>query len=186
MRKNTFKGQLFMVTKENVLKIADYTCSGYEISEHRGQLTLIINKENLLEFCNEIKNQSDTSFDMLLDITAIDWLRADYRFEVVYFLYSNKYKSRLRLKVPVAEPELTCPSVTSIWESANWYERETFDMYGVKFEGHPNLRRFYMPEDFVDPETGEPLHALRKDFPLMGIPDSLPLPPYPEKYGDVQ
>jgi NADH-quinone oxidoreductase subunit C len=59
-------------------------------------------------------------------------------------------------------------------------------MYGIKFEGHPGLRRFYMPEDFNDPETGEPLHPLRKDFPLMGVPDSLPLPPFPEKYGELQ
>lgn len=59
-------------------------------------------------------------------------------------------------------------------------------MYGVKFEGHPGLRRFYMPEDFNDPETGESLHPLRKDFPLMGIPGTLPLPPYPEKYGDTK
>ncbi|MGB9912422.1 MAG: NADH-quinone oxidoreductase subunit C, partial [Candidatus Kapaibacteriota bacterium] len=72
------------------------------------------------------------------------------------------------------------------YESANWYERETYDMYGIKFENHPDLRRFYMPEDFLDPETGEPLYPLRKDFPLMGIPGALPLPPYPERDGEVQ
>jgi NADH-quinone oxidoreductase subunit C len=122
---------------------------------------------------------------MLTDITAIDWLRRQKRFEVVYFLYSNKHKMRIRLKVPVEEKDCECPTVTDVWQSANWYERETYDMYGIKFLGHPNLRRFYMPEDFNDPETGEPLYPLRKDFPLMGIPGSLPLPPYPERDGEI-
>jgi NADH-quinone oxidoreductase subunit C len=76
--------------------------------------------------------------------------------------------------------------MTEVWESANWYERETYDMYGVKFIGHPNLRRFYMPEDYVDPITGEALYPLRKDFPLMGVPDALSLPPFPEKYGETK
>lgn len=157
-----------------------------ETYEHRGQLSIIIPDEYLVTIATELKTNSVTSFDMLLDITAIDWLDKDPRFEVVYFLYSNIYKSRVRIKVPVSESNPICPSITSVWESANWYERETWDMYGIKFEGHPNLRRFYMPEDYVDPETGDPIHPLRKDFPLMGIPDSLPLPPYPEKYGPLQ
>ena len=92
----------------------------------------------------------------------------------------------MRIKVPLPDSDENCPSVTSIWESANWYERETWDMYGIKFEGHPNLRRFYMPEDYNHPETSEPIHPLRKDIPLMGIPNSLPLPPYPERDGPVQ
>ncbi|MEM4260943.1 MAG: NADH-quinone oxidoreductase subunit C, partial [Candidatus Woesearchaeota archaeon] len=103
-----------------------------------------------------------------------------------YFLYSNKFKNRLRIKVPVDESDLNCPSVVSIWESANWYERETYDMYGIIFQGHPFLRRFYMPEDFKDPISGDPLYPLRKDFPLMGIPGSLPLPPYPERDGELK
>src|SRR5690606_18513739 len=96
-----------------------------------------------------------------------------------------KHTERLKLKVAVTEKDCTCPSVVPVWEAADWYEREAYDMYGVVFEGHPDLRRFYMPEDYHDPETGEPLYPLRKDFPLMGIPDSLPMPPYPEKYGPV-
>jgi len=82
-----------------------------------------------------------------------------------------KLNHRLRIKVALEGDYPVCPSVTSIWESANWYERETYDMYGIKFEGHPFLRRFYMTEDFKDPETKEPLYPLRKDFPLMGIPN---------------
>ena len=135
---------------------------------------------------NELKNNVSTKFDMLLDVTAIDYLSEKHLMEVVYFLYSNENKSRVRLKIQLNEKELSCQTVTSVWESANWYERETFDMYGVNFIGHPDLRRFYMPDDFTDPISGEAIHPLRKDFPLAGISDSLPLPPYPEKYGEIK
>jgi len=170
---------------ELILTVAKAICPDFEISEHRDQLSIIVDKEYINGLCFELKKNSETSFDMLIDITAIDWLRRKKRFEVVYFLYSNKYKMRLRLKVPIEEKDCECPTVTDIWQSANWYERETYDMYGIRFLGHPDLRRFYMPEDFVDPESGEPLYPLRKDFPLMGIPGSLPLPPYPERDGEI-
>lgn len=151
----------------------------------RNQLTLTVPKDKLVEVCKQLKTNPEMAFDMLIDTTAIDWLdKKDKRFEVVYFLYSNKYKSRVRIKTVIDENDCTCPSLTGVWQSANWYERETYDMYGIKFIGHPDLRRFYMPEDYVNPETGEPIYPLRKDFPLRGIPDSLPLPPYPEKYGE--
>lgn len=155
--------------------------------EHRNQISIIVPREEIVEVCRTLRDHPESQFDMLLDITAIDWLdkRAD-RFEIVYFLYSTKLKHRLRLKVAVSELDIHCPTMTDVWRSANWYERETFDMYGIIFDNHPRLRRFYMPEDYLDPETGEPLHPMRKDFPLMGIPDSLPLPPYPEKYGKVK
>ncbi len=156
-----------------------------EIYEHRQQTSFIIKKDELLKVCEELKTNPALKYDMLMDVTAIDWLKDENRFEVVYFLYSNEYKSRLRLKVPVDIHKCEIPSLTGIWDSANWYERETFDMYGIKFTGHPGLRRFYMPDDFTDPISGEPLYPLRKDFPLMGVPDSLPLPQYPEKYGEI-
>ncbi|TAL68793.1 MAG: NADH-quinone oxidoreductase subunit C [Bacteroidetes bacterium] len=174
------------LTKDTILKIVKPLCPEVGNYEHREQFTILIPKNKLLNVAKELRDNPETSFDMLIDITAIDWLKPQSRFEVVYFLYSNKFKIRLRIKVPVEEDDCTCPSVTGIWESATWYERETFDMYGIKFEGHPNLRRFYMPEDYVDKETGEPVYPLRKDYPLMGVPDTLPLPPYPEKYGELQ
>ncbi len=169
--------------KEKVLEIAKKIYSDIETYEHRNQIALLVPKDKLVELCQELRDNEETSFDMCLDITAIDWATKQNRFETVYFLYSNRNKARIRLRVKLDGEYPTCPSVTSIWRSANWYERETFDMYGIKFEGHPFLRRFYMPEDFADPDSGEPLYPLRKDFPLMGIPDSLPLPPYPEKHG---
>lgn len=154
----------------------------FEIYEHRNQLSVIIPKDKIIEVAEELKSNTDTAFDMLTDVTAIDWYdKKDKRFEVVCFLYSNKYKNRMRIKYALDEANPVGKSLTKVWESANWYERETWDMYGIKFEGHPGLRRFYMPEDFVDPVSGEPLHPLRKDFPLMGIENSLPLPPYPER-----
>lgn len=168
-----------------IIEFVRNICPDAEPIEFRNQLTIRVGKKQIVELASALKNSPEMSFDMLVDITAIDFLRKSERFEVVYFLYSNEYKSRLRLKCPVEEKQCSCPSVTSVWASANWYERETFDMYGIRFEGHPDLRRFYMPEDFNNPETGEPLYPLRKDFPLMGIPDSIPLPPYPEKFGEA-
>ncbi|MBI5323974.1 MAG: NADH-quinone oxidoreductase subunit C [Ignavibacteriae bacterium] len=175
-----------MALKDTVLNVVKEICPEVGTYEHREQLSLLVPKDKLLSVAKELRENPETSFDMLIDITAIDWLKSNNRFEVVYFLYSNKNKIRLRIKVPIEEENPECPSVTGIWESAAWYERETYDMYGIKFEGHPNLRRFYMPEDYVDKESGETVYPLRKDYPLMGVPDTLPLPPYPEKYGDLK
>jgi NADH-quinone oxidoreductase subunit C len=174
------------LTKDTILEVVREACPEHEIYEHRNQLSVIVPKEKIVETALALRNNPATSFELLIDVTAIDWLKKkEQRFEVVYILYSIKYAGRLRLKVPVSEKDCHCPTVTSVWEGANWYERETFDMYGIIFDGHPDLRRFYMPEDYVDPESGEPIYPLRKDFPLMGIPDSLSLPPYPEKYGEI-
>ena len=172
------------INKDKLLEIARKIESEADIKEHQGQISLSISKEKLIVITKEMKDHPELAFDMLIDVTAIDWLRKKNRFETVYFLYSNKFKNRLRLKVLLEGEEPHCPSIVGVWESANWYERETYDMYGVIFDGHPDLRRFYMPEDYCDPVSKEPIFPLRKDFPLMGIPDSLPLPPYPEKYGE--
>lgn len=174
------------IEKDTIIEVAKSVCPNLETYEHRDQLTLILPKEQLVEVAKELKNNPETSFEQLLDVTGIDWYEKKDRFNVVYILYSIKHAERLRLKIIIQEKDPVAPTLTNVWESANWYERETYDMYGIKFEGHPGLRRFYMPEDFTDPETKEPLHPMRKDFPLMGVPDSLPLPPFPEKYGELQ
>jgi NADH-quinone oxidoreductase subunit C len=172
---------------DTILEVVNNIVPDVETYTHRNQLSLIIPREKIVDVARELRDNPETAFDMLIDVTAIDWLkRKNPRFEVVYILYSLKYSVHLRLKVPVSEKSPHCPSVYSVWESADWYERETYDMYGIIFDNHPDMRRFYMPEDYVDPETGEPIYPLRKDFPLMGVPESLPLPPYPEKYGEVQ
>ncbi len=171
---------------DTVESIAKAICPGYKLVVFRNQYTLIVSPNKIIDLMIELRDNPETQFDMLIDVTAIDWYNTKrHRFEVVYFLYSLKNKARLRVNVPLLDNENpTCPTLVEVWESANWYERETYDMYGIKFEGHPDLRRFYMPEDFVDPETGEPFYPLRKDFPLMGVPGTLPLPPYPERDGE--
>jgi len=140
-----------------------------EISEFRGELTIVVKKEKIVDICKFLKEDPELTFDYLVDICGDDYYREKDRFAVVYNLWSLKNKFRLRLKVYVDEPDLVVPSVTSVWSAANWHERETFDMFGIKFSGHPDLRRIYMPEDFE-------YYPLRKDFPLQGIPGSIPLP----------
>lgn len=168
------------ITKETILDVLSTVAGVVQATEHAGNLTIVLDKQHLVDAARELRDNGRTQFNQLLDVTAIDWYdRKDPRFEVVYNLYSLPLNSRLLLKVGVEEQHPSCPTLTGIWESANWYERETYDMYGIIFSGHPDLRRFYMPEDFVDPQSGEPLYPLRKDFPVMGIANSLPMP---EKY----
>jgi NADH-quinone oxidoreductase subunit C len=137
--------------------------------EFRGSTSILVRKEDLVAVCEFLKSDPALAFAMAIDITAVDYDRPEDRFEVVYHLYSLQHTTYVRLKVRVDENDLTVPSVAGLWASANWHERETYDMFGIKFTGHPDLRRMYMPEEFE-------YHPLRKDFPLMGIPDSIPLP----------
>ena len=140
-----------------------------DAEEFRGMQTVVVRKEDLVPVCEFLKTDPALLFTMAVDITAVDRYRPEDRFEVVYHLYSIEHRTYLRVRVQVDESDLTVPTVSGVWAAANWHERETFDMFGIKFTGHPDLRRFYMPEDFE-------YHPLRKDFPLMGIPDSIPLP----------
>jgi NADH-quinone oxidoreductase subunit C len=141
----------------------------FEVSEYLDELTIKIPKEQIVKVCDFLKRDSDLEFLLCQDITAIDWAKRKNRFTVVYHIYSFKNNFRLRLKVDVDESDCTVDTVSSVWKGANWQERETYDMYGIKFNNHPDLRRMYMPEDFE-------YYPLRKDFPLMGIPESIPLP----------
>ena len=141
----------------------------FEVSEYLDELTIKLPKEQIVKVCEYLKNESDLEFLLCQDITAIDWSTRKNRFTVVYHIYSFKNNFRLRLKADVDESDCTIDTVSSVWKGANWQERETYDMYGIKFNNHPDLRRMYMPEDFE-------YYPLRKDFPLMGIPGSIPLP----------
>lgn len=140
-----------------------------DTTDFRNELTLSFDKNFIIPVCKFLKSNPELEFLFCTDITAIDWAARKNRFTVVYNLYSLKNNFRLRLKANVDESDCTIDSVTSVWKSANWQERETYDMYGIKFNNHPDLRRMYMPEEFE-------YHPLRKDFPLTGIPGSLPLP----------
>lgn len=141
----------------------------FESSEYRGELSIVIDKKNIVEVCSFLKTDPQLEFILCDDITAIDWARRKNRYTIVYHIFSLKNNFRLRLKADVDESDLTVDSVSSVWKTADWQERETYDMYGLTFNNHPDHRRMYMPEDFE-------YYPLRKDFPMMGIPGSLPLP----------
>ncbi len=125
----------------------------------RDQVILYIEPGKIREACRILKHEQ--GFVRLSGITALDWHPAEPRFEVVYQLHSIQHRARLRLKcrLPGEAPEID--SVTEIWRGANWYEREVFDLFGIGFRGHPNLKRLMMPEDWEG-------HPLRKDFPVHG------------------
>jgi NADH-quinone oxidoreductase subunit C len=132
-----------------------------EVTEAHGEVTLVVDREQIVDVCRWLKDEPDSRYDLLMDMGGVDYLGREPRFEVVYQLYSVPYNRRLRLKVRVAENDAIVPSVTSVWTTANWHEREAFDMLGIHFADHPDLRRIYMPDDY-------PGYPLRKDFPTLG------------------
>lgn len=132
-----------------------------EISEPWGQATIVLTPEAIVPVAEFLRDDPALGYTMLTDLCGVDrGLSADPRFEIVYHLYSMSHHRRLRLKIRVREGE-RAPTVTGVWPNANWYEREVYDLFGVEFEGHPDLRRLLMPEDW----DGYPL---RKDYPLRG------------------
>jgi NADH-quinone oxidoreductase subunit C len=133
-----------------------------EVVEAFGELTLVVPRGQIEAVCAHLKNAPGFEFDMLVDITGADrGPEEEPRFEVNYHLFSTKRYHRVRLKVLLDQEDTHVPTVTTVWRTANWHERETFDMFGVVFDGHPDLRRILLPDDFQG-------HALRKDFPLRG------------------
>jgi NADH-quinone oxidoreductase subunit C len=131
---------------------------------YRGELTVYISNEKFHDACAYLKETPEWAFDFCCDVTAVDYLLtgAEPRFENVVHLYSLTHHHRVRVKCPVEESDLKCASVVDLWPTANFHERETYDMYGIQYEGHPDLRRILMPDDWDG-------HPLRKDFPLGGI-----------------
>jgi len=131
-----------------------------EIVEFQGQVSVLIKKDKLLEIMNFLHKTPELYFDFLVDLCGVDYLgKKETRFEVVYHLLSIKYNKAIRIKAEVSEDDCVIDSVVGIWLGANWHERECFDMYGIKFNGHPDLRRILMPEDWEG-------YPLRKDYPL--------------------
>lgn len=136
-----------------------------EKAEFRGETTFTILRENLREvtrFCRD-----ELSFDYLLDISSVDNFGEEPRFEVVYELYSLSLGVHLRLKLRVSEDDPTVDTISDIWPAADWHEREIFDMMGLRFNNHPDLRRILMWD-------GYPYFPLRKEFPLEGLPSDMP------------
>ncbi|MBI4341326.1 MAG: NADH-quinone oxidoreductase subunit C [Candidatus Omnitrophica bacterium] len=172
-------------------------CASHVLAAHhyRGQQTVLIRREGLLQVARFLKDDRTMAFDVLMDLTAVDYLKFgttlssaptlttpsplpyymtpkvlpekwermvasdQYRFEVVYHFYSTAHNHRLRLKAPLPAADPVVDSVTGLWAAANWFEREAWDMFGIAFRGHPNLKRLLMYEGFVG-------HPLRKDYPV--------------------
>lgn len=133
-----------------------------EIVELHGEVTAIVPREKLIEMCGFLKTAPGLEFNFLSDLCGADrGVEEEPRFEVNYHLFSTTKHHRLRLKVLLNDEDTHVPTVTGIWRTANWHERETFDLLGVIFDGHPDLRRILLPDDWQG-------HALRKDFPLRG------------------
>ena len=136
-----------------------------EVKIWRNETTVILGRQDLPRVCRFLRDEPGLAFDFLLDVTGVDRLMLPEptpRFEIVYHVYSLQYRRRLRLKVRVEEGQAV-PTVTDLWPTANWHEREVYDLFGVAFEGHPDLRRILLPDDWEG-------HPLRKDYPVEASP----------------
>jgi NADH-quinone oxidoreductase subunit C len=127
----------------------------------RGELTIWIERPFIRPAAELLKSNAETGFNFLSDLTCVDWFPSEPRFEVVYNLLSHQRKERVRLKVKLRGEDARIDSIVDVWPSANFFEREVFDLFGVHFEGHPHLRRIMMPDDWQG-------HPLRKDYPVEG------------------
>ena len=133
-----------------------------EVVEFRDQVSVIVKRDQILSILKFLHDDPLLSLDHLQDLTAVDYIKKkEIRFEVVYNLYSIRHRHKIRIRAQVPENDTKIDSVVPIWSGANWHERECYDMFGITFTGHPDLRRILMPEDW----EGFPL---RKDYPLKG------------------
>ncbi len=123
-----------------------------------GDDTALVRRERIVEICTFLRDDPGLRFDFAMDLTGVDYLGEEPRFEVVYHLYSLEKKHRVRIKTRVPEEDPVIDSVITVWAGMDWYEREAYDMYGIVFRNHPNLKRILMYESFVG-------HPLRKDYP---------------------
>ena len=128
---------------------------------YRGDDTVILKRDKIVEIVRFLKESPDMAFDMPIDVTAVDYLERVPRFDVVIHLYSTVKGHRIRIKVPLDEKDARMPSLTQVYKGTNWFEREVYDMFGIVFENHPDLRRILLYDEFEG-------HPLRKDYPLGG------------------
>ena len=148
---------------ENIEKLKKkFKKSVIDSHSFRGDDTIIVKKHNVLDICRFLKEDNDFAFNFMMDLTVVDYLNQKEcyeRFEVVYHFYSSIHNHRLRLRAPVSETDCTIDSIVPVWKGANWFEREAYDMYGIKFNNHPDLRRILLYEEFEG-------YPLRKDYPI--------------------
>lgn len=132
-----------------------------ESTSYKDEYTVRVKRPYLLEVARFLKEDPACGFDFLSDLCGVDYMGREPRFEVVYHLYSMKHRHRLRMKSTPSEQDLTIPSVVSVWRTADWHERECYDLLGIIFSNHPDLKRILTPDGFKG-------YPLRKDFPLRG------------------
>ena len=137
-----------------------FPASVLEVKTFREEVNVTVQKKDIFEVCKFLYSDPDLQYQMLIDLCGVDFFPEFPRFEVVYFLYSMKRQQRLRLKIKVGESE-SVSSVESIWKAANWLEREVYDLFGIPFDNHPDLRRILLWDGYEG-------HPLRKDFPVEG------------------
>lgn len=140
-----------------------------EFSDINGTPAIIADTDSIIDICKLLKEDVSLKFTSLVDAVSVDRFEKKNRYEMIYNLISIDNNDRLFVKIKLDSKNPEMQSLTQVWKSADWYEREAYDLMGINFINHPDLRRMYMPENFE-------YHPLRKDFPLMGIPDSIPLP----------
>lgn len=149
-------------THPAIAKLLAWNSAAVEAAKFdRDEMTIYIERSAIREACVLLRDHQDCPFDFLSDVTCVDWFPSEPRFEVVYHLLSIPKKERVRLKVRLGSSSLALDSVTSVWPAANYFEREVYDLFGMRFTGHPYLRRLLMPEDWEG-------HPLRKDYPVEG------------------
>jgi len=136
-----------------------FPASILETHSHRGDDTAVVKKEDIVAICTFLRDDDALLYNFMMDLTAVDYMGKEPRFEVVYHLYSLQYNRRVRIKARVSESDCSIDSIVPIWIAANWFEREVYDMYGIAFAGHPELRRLLLYEGFEG-------HPLRKDYPI--------------------
>jgi NADH-quinone oxidoreductase subunit C len=127
----------------------------------RDELSVYVDRTALRGACTTLRNDPTLQYDTLSDVTCVDWTPKDPRFEVIYHLFSTATKKRVRLKVRLSGADAAVDSLTPLWPGANFFEREVFDLFGVRFDEHPNLKRIMMPDNWDG-------HPLRKDYPVEG------------------
>jgi NADH-quinone oxidoreductase subunit C len=145
-----------------IRKLRDWDAAAVaEVLDFRGETTIVVARENLQRVAEFLVNDPGMRFAFLSDITAVDKFPMEPRFELNYHLLSLERRARLRLKVRLAGQDPVVPSMVPVWPAANWHEREAYDLMGIRFEGHPDLRRILMPDDWEG-------YPLRKDYPVEG------------------
>ncbi|MGI8680575.1 MAG: NADH-quinone oxidoreductase subunit C [Mycobacteriales bacterium] len=141
----------------------DFADAVEQVVVHRDELTLQVRRERLVEVAQRLRDEPDLRFELCSSISGVDYPADLHRLHAVYHLTSMTYRRRIRLEVAVADADPHIPSLTGVYPTANWHERETWDFFGIVFDGHPALTRIEMPDDWVG-------HPQRKDYPLGGVP----------------